>query len=480
MTVKDTICAIATGMGNSGIGIVRVSGSEAIEITDRIFRGKKQLRNMPSYTAAYGNIVEPHSRFSDGSMGERILDEVIVLVMRSPHTYTTEDTVEIDCHGGVVILKKVMELLIQNGARTAEPGEFTKRAYLGGRIDMSQAEAVMDLIHAKNEMALNSSMHQLKGELRQEITAMREKILYHTAYIESALDDPENYSLESYPQILEDDVDNLLKNVSRLLKTCENGRLIQEGIRTAIIGRPNAGKSSVLNMMLGEERAIVTDIEGTTRDTLEETVNINGILLKLIDTAGIRNTVDIVEKIGVDKARENIQSADLVLYIVDGSQDLNENDESIIQELTGKKVITLLNKSDLETRINRQQLEELLLAGIYGWSQGQEKQPLHILDISAREGTGKDALYDMLSEMFFGGDISYNDEMYITNARHKEALFAARDSLLQVKESIAMGVGEDFYTIDLLAAYESLGLIIGEALEDDLADKIFREFCMGK
>jgi tRNA modification GTPase len=309
---------------------------------------------------------------------------------------------------------------------------------------------------------------------------MREKILYHTAYIESALDDPENYSLESYPQILEDDVDNLLKNVSRLLKTCENGRLIQEGIRTAIIGRPNAGKSSVLNMMLGEERAIVTDIEGTTRDTLEEAVNINGILLKLIDTAGIRNTVDIVEKIGVDKARENIQSADLVLYIVDGSQDLNENDESIIQELTGKKVITLLNKSDLETRINRQQLEELLLAGIYGWSQGQEKQPLHILDISAREGTGKDALYDMLSEMFFGGDISYNDEMYITNARHKEALFAARDSLLQVKESIAMGVGEDFYTIDLLAAYESLGLIIGEALEDDLADKIFREFCMGK
>lgn len=468
MTVKDTICAIATGMGNSGIGIIRVSGSRAIEITDQIFRGRKHLADMPSYTAAYGNIVT-------GS--EKVIDEVIVLVMRAPHTYTTEDTVEIDCHGGIIIMKKIMELLLLHGVRMAEPGEFTKRAYLGGRIDMSQAEAVMDLISAKNEMALTSSIQQLKGELRDKIRDMREKILYHTAYIESALDDPENYSLESYPQKLEEDVDNLLFNVDKLLVSCENGRLIREGIRTAIIGRPNAGKSSVLNMMLGEERAIVTSVEGTTRDTLEETVNINGIILNLIDTAGIRSTDDIVEKIGVDKARENIRQADLVLYIVDGSKPLNENDEDIIKALSGKKVITLLNKNDLEMKVDRSRLKDLLMQGIHG---GDSPECPVILEISARQGNGREALYEMLEEMFFGGNISYNDEMYITNARHKEALFLAKENLLHVKESILAEVGEDFYTIDLMAAYESLGQIIGESLEDDLADKIFREFCMGK
>lgn len=467
MTVKDTICAIATGMGNSGIGIIRVSGSRAIEITDRIFRGKKRLVDMPSYTAAYGNIVTEQ---------EKIIDEVIVLVMRAPHTYTTEDTVEIDCHGGMIILKKVMELLLLNGVRMAEPGEFTRRAYLGGRIDMSQAEAVMDMIHAKNDMALSASVHQLKGELGEKIRQLRNDILTHTAYIESALDDPENYSLEGYQQKLGKDVDNLLKDVENLLKSYENGRLIQEGIRTAIIGRPNAGKSSVLNMLLGEERAIVTNVEGTTRDTLEETVNINGILLNLIDTAGIRNTVDIVERIGVDKARENIKQADLVLYIVDGSEPLNENDENIIQELYGKKVITLVNKNDLEMTVNRKNLETLLIQGIYG---DKEEEPI-ILEISAREGTGKEKLSEVLTGMFFDGNISYNDELYITSARHREALLDTKESLHRVKESIAMEVGEDFYTIDLMAAYESLGKIIGESLEDDLADKIFREFCMGK
>ena len=466
--VRETICAIATGMGNSGIGIIRLSGKDAIPIADKVFRGRKRIADMPSYTAAYGNIVLESGQ---------VLDEAVVLVMRAPHTYTTEDTVEIDCHGGSILLKKVLELLLRCGARTAEPGEFTRRAYLGGRIDMSQAEAVMDLIHAKNEMALSSSVHQLKGALGEKIREMREKILYHTAYIESALDDPENYSLESYPQKLDKDVDNLLKDVDNLLNSYENGRLFQEGIRTAIIGRPNAGKSSVLNMILGEERAIVTDVEGTTRDTLEEVVNLNGILLYLIDTAGIRDTVDIVEKIGVDKARENIGKADLVLYIVDGSQPLNENDEWIIKALAGKKVITLLNKNDLKTVVDRYHLEKLLKQSIFG--EDSKEEPV-ILEISAREGTGKEALIERLTNMFFNGKLSYNDELYLTNARHKEALSEVKESLLRVKQSIEMEVGEDFYTIDLMAAYESLGRIIGEALEDDLADKIFGEFCMGK
>ncbi len=464
MTVKDTICAIATGMGNSGIGIVRISGDDAIPIADRIFKGKKRIKDMPSYTAAYGNICDEN--------GE-LIDEAVLLVMKAPHTYTTEDVVEIDCHGGIIILKKIMELIIRNGARAAEPGEFTKRAFLGGRIDMSQAEAVMELIGAKSDMALKSSLHQLKGELRDKIKEMRETLLYNIAFIESALDDPENYSLDGYPEKLLEIVEGLRESINRLLKTCENGRLVKEGIKTVIVGRPNAGKSSVLNMILGEERAIVTGVEGTTRDTLEEVININGIILKLVDTAGIRTTEDIVEKIGVDKALENINDADLILYIVDGSKELDENDNQIIGRIKDKRVITLVNKNDLDIVVDKEKLRELL----YG--KGQEKES-RIIEISAKNKTGKEKLHDMLNEMFFSGEVSYNDELYITNMRHKEALMAAEESLGNVQNSIEAGMGEDFFTIDMMDAYESLGLIIGEALGDDLAEKIFSEFCMGK
>ncbi len=457
--MKDTIAAIATGMGNSGIGIIRLSGDEALAIASKIFKPKnnnKDISTMESYTAAYG-LVEYEGR---------VYDEVIALVMRGPKTYTAEDVVELDCHGGVTILKEILDLIIKLGARVAEPGEFTKRAFLNGRIDMSQAESVMDLIHAKNDMAAKSSLKQLQGGLRDTITDMRDKLLYNIAYIESALDDPENYSLDAFPQELESTVDNLLITVESLIKSSDNGRLIKEGIRTVIVGRPNAGKSSILNMLLGEDRAIVTDIEGTTRDTLEELINIDGISLNMVDTAGIRDTEDLVEKIGVDKAKDSIKDADLVLYIVDGTSPLDENDFKIMDIIKDKKSITIINKNDMDIVV-----DNLLITS---------KIDTKIIELSAKQGTGKDILHNLLKEMFFNNEVSYNDELYITNLRHKNLLYDAKESLSKVLESISMGMGEDFYTIDLMAAYASLGKIIGEELEDDLVNKIFAEFCMGK
>lgn len=457
--MNDTIAAIATGMGNSGIGIIRLSGNDAIAIADKIFTPKnvnKKISNLKTYTAAYGYI----------SYENEILDEAIALVMRAPSSYTAEDIVELDCHGGITILKRILDIIIKLGARPAEPGEFTKRAFLNGRIDMSQAESVMDLIHAKNEMAAKSSIKQLTGGLNKIISDMRDKLLYNIAYIESALDDPENYSLDDFPQQLNDTVDNLLITVDNLIKSNDNGRIIKEGIKTVIVGRPNAGKSSVLNMLLGEDRAIVTNIEGTTRDTLEEAVNIDGITLNIVDTAGIRDTDDIVEKIGVDKAIDTIEDADLILYIVDGTTELDINDYSIMDKIKGKKTLTLINKND-QTLI----VDKMLITS---------KIDTQILEISAKEGYGKTELHNLLKDMFFNNEINFNDEIYITNLRHKSLLFETKESLNKVLESISLGMGEDFFTIDLMSAYASLGKIIGEELEDDLVNKIFAEFCMGK
>lgn len=459
MFKEDTICAIATGMGNAGVGIIRISGDNAISIAEKVFipiNEKISVNNMKSYTAAYGNIYD----------GNNIIDEGILLLMRSPHTYTREDVCELQCHGGMVVMKKVLESVIKAGARAAEPGEFTKRAFLNGRIDLSQAESVMDIISAKNEFAAKSSLKQLKGELRDVINEMRDDILYNVAFIESALDDPEHYSLDGYPQKLRIIVDNIVNNVDNLLTTFDNGRMLSEGIKTVIVGKPNAGKSSLLNMFLGEERAIVTDIAGTTRDVLEEVVNINGIMLNIVDTAGIRETSDVVEKIGVDKALDSVDNSDLVLYVVDGSVPLDDNDKRIISRIIGKNVIIILNKSDLETKVDKM----LINSYISG----------EVVELSAMTGDGRDRLYDLLNTMFFEGRLSYNDQLYITNARHKKELIFAKESLLKVIESIDMGMEEDFFSIDLMDAYEHLGLIIGETARDDLADKIFSEFCMGK
>ena len=459
MKITDTIAAISSAAGNSGIGIIRVSGDEAIEVVDKIFRPankNKKLANVESHTVHYGHIMD----------GDKTLDQVLVIVMKNPHSYTGEDTVEIDCHGGMLILKKVLDLVLKNGARTAEPGEFTKRAFLNGRIDLSQAEAVMDLINSKNDFALNSSIEQLKGGISDAIKDIRKDIIYHIAFIESALDDPEHISLDGYDEEITEMLNENIDKISKLVNSFDNGRIMKEGIKTVILGKPNAGKSSLLNLMLGEDRAIVTDIEGTTRDTLEENINFNGLSLKIIDTAGIRDTEDLVERIGVNKAKEIAKEGDLIIYVVDGSRELDDNDREIIKLINDKQAIILVNKSDMDTVIN---IDEL-----------KKDSNRDVILFSAKNGEGMDQLEEEIRNMFYSGKVTYNDQVYITNARHKEALENALESLKQVKNSVDAGMPEDFYSIDLMDAYTDLGLIIGESVEDDLVNEIFSKFCMGK
>ncbi len=457
--METTIAAISTAMSASGIGIVRISGEDAMEVISRIYRskgGKKWIKEVPSHTIHYGYIYDE----------EELIDEVLVMIMRAPRTFTGEDTVEIDCHGGVFAMKRVLETVLKNGAEIAGPGEFTKRAFLNGRMDLSQAEAVMDVIQAKNEYALRSSIDQLKGSVQKAICDIRKKIIYHIAYIESALDDPEHISLEGYPQELLEVVDKEQLEIKKLLKSSSDGKMIQEGIQTVILGKPNAGKSSLLNLLLGENRAIVTDIAGTTRDILEEYITLHGITLKIVDTAGIRETEDIVEKIGVDRAREMAQKADLILYVVDSSVPLDSNDEEIMSMLNGKKAIILYNKTDLKAAIEIDRL--------------REKTGHPVIPISAKEETGITELEEKIKDMFFGGELSFNDEVYITNARHKAALEEADKSLDLVRNSILGGLPEDFFSIDLMNAYENLGKILGESVGEDLVNEIFSKFCTGK
>ena len=462
----DTIAAIATAMAGSGIGIVRISGEEAVSITDQIFHmpGGKKLSDMKTHTIHYGHIRD----------GEEVIDEVMVLLMRGPRSYTREDTVEIDCHGGVYVMKRILETVIKYGARPAEPGEFTKRAFLNGRIDLSQAEAVIDIINSTNELAqrnalaLKSSMKQLSGAVSDAVKEIRGEILHEIAFIESALDDPEHISLDGYGERLELTIEGAVDRIEKLLASSDNGRILKEGISTVIVGKPNAGKSSLLNTLLGEERAIVTEIAGTTRDVLEEQINLNGIVLNIIDTAGIRDTDDIVEKIGVDKARKYVKDADLILYVVDASTNLDENDGEIMELLHGRRTIVLLNKSDLTPLTTAEDIRVHV------------DKDCPVISISAREQKGIDVFTEQIREMFFRGQVTFNDEVYITNIRHKTALQEALSSLHLVEQSIADGMPEDFYSIDLMNAYEVLGTIIGEAVEDDLVNEIFSKFCLGK
>lgn len=455
----DTIAAIATAMSNSGIGIVRISGDEALDVADRIFRPKKGSRkvsDMETHTIHYGYVTD----------GDEVIDEVMLLIMKAPRSYTCEDTIEIDCHGGVLVMKKILETVLKYGARPAEPGEFTKRAFLNGRIDLSQAESVIDVINAQNELALKSSVSQLQGAVLEKIKAIRAVVLHEIAFIESALDDPEHVSLEGYPEQLHEIMSDAHSKVKKLLDSSDNGKMLKEGINTAIVGKPNAGKSSLLNILVGEERAIVTEIAGTTRDILQEQIQIGGIGLNVIDTAGIRDTEDIVEKIGVNKSREYIEKADLIIYVVDSSTELDENDQEIIEAIQNKKAIVLLNKSDLDAKTDASVL------------QTQLSKP--ILSISAKNNTGIHELEMLIEEMFFSGKLSFNDEVYITNIRQKNALAEAQNSLKMVLQSIADGMPEDFFTIDMMNAYEALGTIIGESVGEDLVNEIFSKFCMGK
>ena len=449
---KDTIAAIATAMSNSGIGIVRISGEESLNIIQKVYKGK----TLKDHAIHYGYIVD----------GDETIDEVLVMVMKGPHSFTGEDTVEINCHGGVYVVKRILETVIKAGARPAEPGEFTKRAFLNGKIDLSQAEAVIDVINSKNEYALKSSVSQLKGNVQKKIKEIREQIIYHTAFIETALDDPEHISVDGYGETLRLTVDNLICELDVLLKSSDNGRIIKEGIKTVIVGKPNAGKSSLLNVLVGDERAIVTDIAGTTRDVLEEAINLNGVSLNIMDTAGIRNTEDIVEKIGVDKAKTYANEADLVVYVVDASREFDQNDYDIIELIRDKKTIILLNKSDLATVITKDMVKSII------------DKP--IVSISAKEEQGIEEFEEIIKNMFFHGELSFNDEVYITNIRHKAAIQDAYNSLQKVIVSIDNDMPEDFYSIDLFDAYESLGSITGETIGEDLVNEIFSKFCMGK
>ena len=468
MFQESTIAAIATGLTDSGIGIIRISGPDAITVGNGLFRapsGKSSLRNAESHFLQYGLAVDRTGA---------VIDEVMAVVMKAPRSFTGEDTVEIQCHGGVLVMQKILEAAIKCGAKLAEPGEFTKRAFLNGKMDLSRAEAVMDVIHSRNEYALSSSVKQLRGNLSKAVKQMRDEILYEIAYIEAALDDPEHISLSGYSDNLHNKVDNLILRVEKLLSTTDSGRLMKEGISTVILGKPNVGKSSLLNLLVGEERAIVTDIAGTTRDALEEHINLHGIGLNVVDTAGIRDTQDTVEKIGVEKARQYAKEADLIIYVADSSVPLDENDGEILSLIGDKNAVVLLNKSDLIGAVSDENLRTFIKEVL------PERNNMPIIRTSTRENTGIDEFENAIREMFFQGELSHNSEIVITNLRHKEALQNSYKSLLLVKQSIENGMEEDFYSIDLMSAYTELGKIIGEEVDDDVVEEIFSKFCMGK
>lgn len=454
---NDTIAAISTGMTSSGIGIVRISGSDAFDIADRIYSGKKKIAEAESHTIHYGHIKD----------NDEMIDEVLVSVMRAPRTFTGENTVEINCHGGTYVVKRILETVLKNGARAAEPGEFTKRAFLNGKMDLSQAEAVIDVIHSENEYALKSSVSQLKGNIKNKINGIRNKIIYHTAFIESALDDPEHISVDGYGETLKSVSEDIINELETLIRSADNGRVMKEGIHTVIIGKPNAGKSSLLNVLAGRERAIVTDIAGTTRDILEEQIRLGDLSLNVTDTAGIRATDDVIEKIGVDRALEYARNADLIIYVVDASEVLDENDEKIMELIRDRKSVILLNKSDLKTVVSESDMKERFT-------------DVPVIPVSAKEEQGIRDLEDTVKEMFLKGDISFNDQIYITNVRQKNSLQEALDSMRKVIQSIDDGMPEDFYSIDLMDAYNSLGSITGETAGEDLINEIFSKFCMGK
>lgn len=456
--INDTICALATAAVESGIGIIRISGPKAVSIASLFIKTKsgKSVDISESHRIKYGFVVS-----EDGPV-----DEVLVLTMLAPKSYTGEDTIEIDCHGGVLLMQKVLDIAVKNGARLAEPGEFTKRAFLNGRIDLSQAEAVGDLINSENENALKASINQLRGSVSDMIKKFRAQILEDDAFIEAGLDDPEHIDLDGFNVKLKKHIQEIVEGLEYLIDSADDGKRLREGIKTVILGKPNAGKSSLLNLLVGSERAIVTDIAGTTRDTLEEYINLKGVSLTIIDTAGIRDTQDTVEKIGVERALEAADSADLIIYVVDSSIPLDESDYKIISKISDRNCIVLLNKTDLVSVIDQKELENITKKTV--------------LPISTKNNSGINRLEEEIVRLFFSNNINFNDQVIITNLRHKNCLINARDALNLVLKSIDDNMPEDFYTIDLMHSYEELGFILGEEVSEDLINEIFSKFCMGK
>ena len=477
MRQTDTIAAIATSLSPGGIGIVRISGEDAIHIADKIYKGKKKLEDCDSHTINYGHIMDHGC----------IVDQVLVMVMKAPRTYTGEDTVEIDCHGGTLVMQRILSLVIEAGAELAQPGEFSKRAFLNGKMDLAQAEAVVDVIDAENSYALKAGMKQLKGGLSEAVGSLRDDLRYEIAYIEAALDDPEHYDLEGYPGELEDKVMKMRSRICKLLQNADSGIIMKNGIDTVIIGRPNAGKSSIYNLLTHSDKAIVTEIPGTTRDTLTEHIKLSGVSINLTDTAGLRESEDLVEKIGVERARQAARDADLVICVIDGARELSDEDREMLASLEHQNVadgqadgqvdeqvevedlrrsIVLVNKSDLDTVVDEQEIRRLTCAPV--------------IIFSAQNGSGLEELAEEIKAMFFKGELGDPNQIIVTSVRHKQALIAADRSLAMVISSIHEGQPEDFFSIDLTAAYESLGTITGEQVGDEIIDEIFSRFCMGK
>ena len=457
--LDDTIAAISTPIGAAGIGIVRVSGRNAIPVVEKIFSSKKKkMTDAPSHSILYGHIVDPEGK---------VVDEVLVSVMRAPHSFTAEDVVEINCHGGVVAVRKTLETVLKAGARPAEPGEFSKRAFLNGRIDLAQAESIMDLISAKTERSLKVAVSQLEGALSSAIKAIRTEILGLLAHIEAGIDFPE-HDLEDISRIqIEQKTKLILDRVKKLIDSAGTGKVFREGLKTVIIGKPNVGKSSLLNALLKEKRAIVTDIPGTTRDAIEEIVSLRGIPLKLVDTAGIRETDDIVEKIGVEKTMEMFGEADLVLFMIDASTGLTADDREIFPLLKGKNRLLIINKTDIKKDIDLSEAENHI-------------EPENVIEMSLFQEKGLDRLEERIETMVYAGLASGQEELLVTNIRHKNALEEAGLSIEEVLKALAANLPTDCLAIDLKTAWDKLGEITGETVEDDLVTQIFTRFCIGK
>lgn len=457
--LDDTICAISTPIGEGGIGIARISGKDAIPIASRLFKGKQPLSELPSHTIHYGEIIDPKT-------GERV-DEVLLTIMRAPKTYTREDIVEINCHSGIVPLKRVLELILREGARFAEPGEYTKRAFLRGRIDLAQAEAVLDVIRSKTDDSLEIALDQLKGNLSKEINRVREELLSLAALMEASIDFPEEDIEPLSSEGAEARTRLIIKEIQGLIETAEEGKIYREGIGTAIVGRPNVGKSSLLNALLKEDRAIVTPVPGTTRDIIEEWLNLKGVPLRIIDTAGIHHTANPVEKEGVKRSKEAIDRADLALLMLDSSEELKEEDRELIKRIGDKRKIIVLNKIDLEKRIDEAWVRKTF-----------PSEP--ILPISAKEGAGLGDLKEAIVGLVFNGGMTPKERPCITRVRHKDALIRARDSLESLLNSLKEGFSPEFLSLDLRVAIDAIGEITGQTTTEDILNRIFDEFCIGK
>jgi len=457
--ISDTIAAISTAVGEGGIAVIRVSGPEAVGEVSRLFRGAAPLTEVPSHTVHYGFVIDPDTKEK--------MEEVLVTVMLAPKSFTTEDVVEISAHGGVVSVRRIMELLLKQRIRLAEPGEFTKRAFLNGRIDLSQAEGVIDLIRSKSDKAFSVAFKQVEGDLSRRIQQLRQTLIETLAHIEVNIDYPE-HDVESMTSLfIQEKCGSVLTEIERLLHTSNQGKILREGITTAIVGRPNVGKSSLLNALSGQNRAIVTDIPGTTRDVIEEFITINNIPLKLLDTAGIRETLDVVEKIGVERSRTALNEADLILLVLNNGDELNEEEQQLMEQISGRQSIVILNKMDLPQKVETEKVRQFY------------KEEL-IVPMTVKEGEGVDRLEEAISSLFFAGKLESADLTYVSNVRHIALLHQTKRSLIDAIEAAEMFVPIDMIQIDVRLAWEQLGEIVGDTAQDSLIDQIFSQFCLGK